>query len=112
MKSIISISLAAFFLGQEVQAMTHKDKNHYRPFTNGRTPWYKTHPRHAAIGHPVDYKVPNFGVDADIASSLEHLKNAEAKYGKMKKISYKKQPLPYKVYTVPNFGVDPDILST
>ena len=73
MKSIITISLVAFFLGQEAQALTHKDKNHYRPYTNGRTPWYKTHPRHAAIGHPVNYFVPNFGVDADIASSLQHL---------------------------------------
>ena len=69
MKSLFTAALVALFLGQEAQAVSHKDKSHYRPYTNGRTPWYKTHPRHAPIGHPVDYYVPNFGVDAEILST-------------------------------------------
>jgi len=32
-------------------------------------------------GHPVDYPVPDFGVDHDILSTNEHLKNTETKLG-------------------------------
>ena len=43
---------------------------------------------------------------------MEHLSAAEAKYGKMKHATFKKPPIPYKVYKIPNFGVDADILDT
>ena len=45
----------------------------YRPYTNGRTPWYSVPPRAPAIGHPIGYFVPNFGVDNDILDSKNHL---------------------------------------
>ena len=51
----------------------------YRPYTNGRTPWYSVPPRAPAIGHPIGYFVPNFGVDNDILDSKNHLHVTEKK---------------------------------
>ena len=31
--------------------------------------------------HPVDYKVPNFGIDHDIIATQKHIKDQEAKHG-------------------------------
>jgi len=39
--------------------------------------WAPTPPK----SHPVDYFVPNFGVDHDIAASTQHEKDASAKLG-------------------------------
>ena len=38
-------------------------------------------------GHPVNYKVPDFGIDRDILDSLSNLKNTEAKLGKWKYVA-------------------------
>ena len=38
----------------------------YRPYVNGRTPWYKSYPREPEAGFKHSYFVPNFGVDKDI----------------------------------------------
>jgi hypothetical protein len=73
-----------------------------------------------AIKYPINYKVPNFGVDSDINDSLSNLKNAEKTLGhKLDLIAGGKKatgvdnfdhhPINYKV---PNFGVDQDILDT
>jgi hypothetical protein len=35
-------------------------------------------------GHPMNYKVPDFGMDRDILDSLSNLKSTEAKLGKWK----------------------------
>jgi len=35
------------------------------------------HPK-SATGHPMDYPVPNFGVDEDIAATQSHIKTANA----------------------------------
>ena len=64
--------------------------------------------------HPVDYFVPNFGVDHDIASTQDNIKNTEAKLGhKLAYVPKKDRPAePPRDYFVPNFGVDHDIVST
>ena len=38
-------------------------------------------------GHPMSYKVPDFGIDRDILDSLSNLKNTEAKLGKWKYVA-------------------------
>ena len=84
--------------------------------------------------HPINYKVPNFGVDSDILDTQKHLKEAEKKLGKWKvfvqidsesgvwmdneprepllsagnvQTAAPKEKITYPVdYKVPNFGVD------
>jgi len=42
----------------------------FRPYTNGDTPWYKTSPKAPAPpDYPINYKVPDFGVDQDVVST-------------------------------------------
>jgi hypothetical protein len=61
--------------------------------------------------HPVDYFVPNFGVDSDIGNTGNSLSLAESKLGH--KWEVKEKPPAYPMnYKVPDFGVDPDILDT
>jgi hypothetical protein len=50
--------LALFLYGTEAVS--------FRPYTNGRTPWYTEPPKAPKDDHPVDYPVPNFGQDRDI----------------------------------------------
>jgi hypothetical protein len=62
-------------------------------------------------GYPVDYKVPNFGVDKEILASQLHLKKAEKKLKKKLVGDFfdnqtPKYPLNYKV---PSLGLDTDI---
>ena len=66
-------------------------------------------------GHPVDYKVPNFGVDTDIIVAQDNIKQSETNLShkwipptkaQIKAGEYKKD------YPVPNFGVDSDIKTT
>ena len=38
-------------------------------------------------GHPMNYKVPDFGMDRDILDSLSNLKSTEAKLGKWKYVA-------------------------
>jgi hypothetical protein len=68
----------------------------------------------APKGHPVDYKVPNFGVDKEILASQLHEKKAE-KQLKKKLVGdfFDDQTPKYKLdYKVPNFGLDTDIKNT
>ena len=60
----------------------------------------------------VNYFVPNFGVDKEIVSSLNHMHAAEGRLGHTMKASFKK-PKGHDVdYFVPNFGADHDIALT
>lgn len=65
----------------------------------------------APASHPVDYFVPNFGVDSDIKNSLTHIANAEKSTGsKWGWTDPKDRPAgPPMNYFVPNFGVDEDV---
>jgi len=56
--------------------------------------------------HPMDYFVPNFGVDKEMAASQQHLDDLEKKYGKW---DLKKSEKIDRDYKVPNFGMDHDI---
>jgi hypothetical protein len=84
----------------------------YRPFVDGRTPWYKTSPKAASIDFPHDYKVPDFGVDSDIKATQTHTAAAEQRLKHVMKASFKKPAPPPQDYFVPNFGEDSDVKST
>ena len=89
----------------------------YRPYVDGRTPWYKTMPREHAVEYPRDYYVPSYGVDREITASLANTHNSEIRHKhkmhlkKHKKHSDEEEDVP-KDYKVPNFGMDHDIIST
>merc|ERR1719263_181490 len=59
---------------------------------------------------PLDYFVPNFGVDKDIMATQKHIADSEKKLGHI--FTVKDPAAPPDDYTVPNFGVDADILTT
>lgn len=70
--------------------------------------------------HPVNYAVPNFGVDSDILDSQKNLKNTERNLNHKLDLKaggsintgvddFDGHPMNY---NVPNFGVDQDILDT
>ena len=60
-------------------------------------------------GYPMDYFVPNFGVDHEILASHDGLKWAEKERGY--NWVWKKEDKPDSdVYKVPDFGVDHDII--
>lgn len=87
-------------------------------------------------GHPVDYFVPNFGVDKDILTTQRHIKEAETQLKRKMVLSqteedirldsdpicssagcdqykHKKPKLGYDIdYPVPDFGADPDMEGT
>ena len=58
-------------------------------------------------GHPMDYFVPNFGVDENIVAANEGLAWAEKDMGR--KMEWKKQEPKQAEYKVPDFGVDEEI---
>ena len=84
----------------------------YRPYVDGRTPWYKTFPAAPEVGFNHGYKVPDFGVDTDIKSSLSHTAAAEAKLGAWKNANAPPPAPPPMNYFVPNFGEDSDVKTT
>lgn len=60
--------------------------------------------------HPIDYFVPNFGVDEDIKASLQFTSDAETELAHPWIIPEGPAPAgPPKDYFVPNFGVDAEI---
>ena len=62
-----------------------------------------------AISHPVDYFVPNFGVDNDIKETIKHTSDLESKFGVW---TPKKSAPADKDYKVPNLGMDVDIIAS
>jgi hypothetical protein len=73
---------------------------------------YATHKGKAT--HPMDYFVPNFGVDHDIKDSLAHTGQSETNLDHQWKFVPKEdRPKPHPVdYKVANFGVDEDVKVT
>merc|ERR1719284_2382521 len=59
---------------------------------------------------PMDYFVPNFGVDKDIIATQKHIADTEKKLGHVFVVTPPAAPDP--IMTIPNFGVDADILTT
>jgi len=86
----------------------------YRPYVNGRTPWYKTVPEREPE-YPYNYKVPNFGTDRNIEETLKHMAQAESRLKhKFNAAQYEAnfvKPWEPTEYKVPNFGVDKDIVT-
>jgi len=62
-----SIVVALFCYGVDAiqKHHHHEELVQYRPFTNGRTPWYGSATRPEA-DFPTSYKVPSYGVDRNI----------------------------------------------
>ena len=84
----------------------------FRPYTDGRTPWYKTADRPDPTPFPHDYFVPDFGEDRDIKLSKINLAKAEAEVGVKMQASFAPPPSHPVDYFVPDFGVDSDIKLT
>ena len=63
---------------------------------------------------PINYPVPNFGVDQDIIDASSSLQNTEKRMNKKLHASFdmKKSPVNPRGYKVPDFGVDRDIIWT
>lgn len=59
--------------------------------------------------HPVDYYVPNFGVDRDIMNTHDSIKHAEKRLGHELYSDWKKSDPHPQDYFVPNFGPDEDV---
>ena len=64
--------------------------------------------------HPMNYFVPNFGVDHDVKSTWGSISQAEGRYNRKWVPKFKKDiPKPHPTnYFVPDFGVDTDIKSS
>jgi hypothetical protein len=82
----------------------------YRPYTDGRTPWYKTTPKEPEPDFPHDYKVPSFGADQDMTHTVQALAWAEKKHKRKLKIP-KKAPKQPEIKQL-NLGQDSDIKTT
>ena len=63
-------------------------------------------------GHPVDYFVPNFGPDYDIALTKDNIAQTEADLKHVWTPNLTKVKPPPRNYKVPNFGMDQDIKDT
>ena len=65
----------------------------------------------APKSHPVDYFVPNFGIDEDVIDTQNSIKSEERRQGVTWNASLKKdQAKPHPTdYFVPDFGIDDDI---
>jgi len=112
-----SLMVLALFLGEEVAAirMVPDDDSHvqFRPYTTGRTPWYKSPPKEPKIEFKHDYFVPNFGVDQDVVTTQQHIAGQEQRLGiKYDSATFKKAPGPKDIRR-PNFGdAERDIMIT
>jgi len=62
--------------------------------------------------HPMNYPVPDFGVDRDILTSQSNLSQFEKKYKHQLSLEGPKPDDHPMNYPVANFGVDRDILTT
>jgi hypothetical protein len=91
-------------------AVVSADQLDFRP-PAGSAPWYKTAKPTSLTkpGYPINYFVPNFGLDVDIKRTHKSIRQAEKEYKTEIKASFKK-PKGHPVdYFVPNFGMDRDI---
>jgi len=94
-----SLFVLAIFLGDNVAALRYApdDDSHvqFRPYTSGRTPWYKSPPKEPKVEFPHDYFVPSFGVDQDVITTQAHIAGQEQRLGiKYDSATFKKAPGP------------------
>ena len=88
-------------------------KTKYRP-PQGSNPWHKEVKSNTWVAPDwdVNYFVPNFGVDNDVANTQQHLAATEKKLDhKLFAIFKKSDPHPVD-YFVPNFGADENVRLT
>ena len=106
-------SLAVMALLNEVSAVQLLSQ--YRP-PAGTVPWTKalTLPDFEKPGHPVNYPVPDFGVDTDILNVSSSIRQSEKALKKELHADFgqKENGVNPRGYTVPDFGVDHDIIRT
>ena len=88
----------------------------FRPVSSESAPWEKKAitPGMLKPDFPINYPVPNFGVDSDIIASKTNLKNTEKLLGKKLHADFGQtaNPVNPRNYVVPNFGVDHQILDS
>ena len=84
----------------------------FRPYVDGRTPWYKTSPKVDKIEFPHDYVVPSYGEDPEILATQNSI-NVSEKHHK-KKLVIPKKPEAEKPSKIPflHLGEDADITMT
>ena len=85
----------------------------YRP-PEGTVPWHNSTSSEPSWSKPdwkVDYVVPNFGPDHDIAATHKNIADSEKRLGHKMKADFKatENKLNPRDYFVPNFGLDKDI---
>ena len=88
----------------------------YRPIA-GTAPWSKSGEESTGDNWlvptwPVNYAVPNFGVDHDILETQASIGSSEQNLHQTLTTTWKKPDAPKRNYFVPNFGVDRDIKMT
>lgn len=80
---------------------------------NGLTPWYKTTPKIQPDEFPVNYPVPDFGMEENIIETKKSIALEEKKLKHTMKTDWFKTFVPPpRNYFVPDFGVDSDIKAT
>ena len=81
------------------------------PICDSANPECQTAHGKAQKTHPIDYFVPNFGVDGDVRETKRSLANAEKALGHKFQQNFV-APKKEKPYTVPDFGLDEDVVNT
>ena len=106
-KSVPVGLVALTFLSEDVMA----SKATYRP-TVEQAPWYKTASKSTwnTPDWPINYKVPNFGVDSDIKTTQKNIADSEKKLKSKFTASFDKPKPPPRDYFVPNLGKDRDLV--
>ena len=108
------LSIALLFSG----AVAINKESMYRPLpeSTGQAPWHNYNPNTEVVGHPINYPVPNFGIDHDIKVTHSNLKLEEGllkhnlsmgpagqvwnNKGMIKPLMYdEKDPIKYPLYT-------------
>ena len=97
-----------------IQLQSSEDEESDEDVQLDREPLKSWKPKARKNAYPMDYKVPNFGVDPDIITTQKNLAKAEKRLKRKWKVdpNFKKakgHPVDYKV---PNFGQDQDIKDT
>ena len=108
----VTLGCALSFLSEDAKAT----KLTYRP-TPGAAPWYDSStvqggPTWKEPTWPVNYWVPNFGMDKEIVESLSSTKASEEEGKHELATTFDKPKAPPRDYFVPNFGVDHDVAMT
>ena len=84
----------------------------YRPYVEGRTPWYVMTPKEPEIPFPHDYKVQSYGADPEITHLAQSLGWAEKKLGQKLVIPKKPEDEKPSKIDILDFGEDRDMKLT